>query len=135
MPMIPSGTAASTYGALKIVGYAVYAHWLNRRLKARVSPIKFGLVKTLVGFAFGWFLLAFGSRLPEALQSDFGFWLSAFPLRLLGWLLVIAYFYRSKITHWQLLGFSMLGVVISYALDLLMFALFDSLPGMEMPIC
>jgi hypothetical protein len=135
MPIIPSVVAAATYGTIKIGGYAVYAYWLNRRFKASVVLLKFGLVKTLVGLAFGWFFLFFCSNLPEALKADFAFWLTAFPLRLLAWLLVIAYFYKSKISNMQLFSASLLGVVISYALDLVMLALFNLLPGMQMPMC
>jgi hypothetical protein len=135
MPMIPSLVAAATYGTIKIGGYAVYAYWLNRRFKTSVAPLKFGLVKTLAGLAFGWFFLFFGSNLPEALQTNFAFWLTAFPLRVLAWLLVIAYFYKPKISNMHLFSTSLLGVLISYALDLIMFALFNLLPGMQMPMC
>jgi hypothetical protein len=135
MSMIPGVVAAVTYGTIKIGGYAVYAYWLNRHFKTSVTPLKFGFVKTLVGLAFGWFFLFFGSHLPEALQADFAFWLTALPLRLLAWLLVIAYFYKSKISNMQLFSASVLGVVITYALDLVMLALFNFLPSMKMPMC
>ena len=135
MPMIPSVAAAVTYGAIKIGGYALYAYWLNRRLKSNVSPFKFALVKTLIGLAAGWAFLSVGSNLPQELQTDFAFWLSALPLRLFAWLLVIGYFYKTKSTYLQLFLYSVLGIVITYSLDLIMFVTFKLLPGMQMPMC
>jgi hypothetical protein len=134
MPMIPS-FAAFTYGAIKLGGYALYAYWLNRRFKSNVSPFNFALVKTFVGFVAGWGFLSLGSNLPQELQSNFAFWLSALPLRLFAWLLVIGYFYKSKSTYLQLLLYSVLGIVITYSLDLVMFGLFKLLPGMQIPMC
>jgi len=135
MPMLPSAAAAAVYGAIKVAGYGVYAAGLAKYGRSRVHPLVFGVAKTLLGLAAG---IAFFSILAAYLPpqtSDLLAWLVAIPIRLAVWLLALHLFFRFG-QGWRVwLVAAVLGTVLSYALDGVMWLLYRVLPGMQMPWC
>jgi len=123
------------YGAIKVAGYGVYAAALAKYGRSRVHPLVFGAAKTLLGLAAG---IAFISILAAYLPpqtSDLFAWLVAIPIRLTVWLLALHLFFRFGQGWRVLLVAAVLGTVLSYALDGVMWLLYRVLPGMEMPWC
>lgn len=132
--MLPSPAAAAVYGAIKVAGYSAYAVVLARYARSRVHPIVFGVAKTLLGFAAGiGFFFVVAAHLPQA--SDLLAWLVAIPIRLAVWLLALYLFFRFSEGWRALLVAVVLGTVLSYALDGVMWLLYGVLPGMKMPMC
>jgi hypothetical protein len=135
MPMMPGPLAAITYTAVKVVGYAGFAYWLNRRTGKDVPVWKFGAAKTAIGLAGGllYFLLMM-TVFGDAKLSDTQAYIGALPFRLLAWIAALALFYGFR----DRAGFMKLaliaGVLWSYILDGVM-AIFYHLPGMAMAVC
>jgi len=134
--MIPSPFAAVVYGAVKVVGYAAFAHGLNRFARKPAAPFAFGAVKTVLGLIGG---VTYGLLIVPAIGladvSDGILFLAAAPVRILAWAVALGLFYRSRVTPRVLLTAMALGVVWSYILDGIIWALSSILPGMETPWC
>lgn len=136
MPMIPSPAAALIYAAVKVSGYAVFAHGLNTIGKRSVSPIKFSAAKTGLGLIAGvTYVFALAPSLGVSDSSDAELFLGAAPVRLAVWLLVLGMFYGLR-ENPKLIGAAVFaGVAWSYTLDGLMWLIYKVLPGMAMPFC
>lgn len=134
MPMVPSPVAGLTYGAVKVAGYALFAKVLNRYAQKPVPPLKFGLVKTVVGLAGGLAYLFLVFSLREDPPGVIVF-IGAFPVRLLAWAIVIHWFYRDGLERRTKVLATLVGTAWSYLLDGLMALIYEVLPGMVMPFC
>jgi hypothetical protein len=135
MPMMPGPLAALSYCAVKVVGYAFYGKSLNAKLGLAVPPYRFGFGKTAIGLVGGLiyvFLIAprFGRD-----TSDWILFLGAAPIRIAAWAIALAFFYK---LHKKPLIFAMAifaGLIWTYFLDGVMWAIYQIVPGMAMPIC
>ena len=136
MPMIPSPAAALIYAAVKLGGYAIFAHGLNKVAGRAISPIKFSAAKTGLGLLGGiTYVFAVAPALGISEHSDAELFLGAAPLRMSVWLLVLGIFYGFRANP-KLTGAAVfVGVAWSYALDGLMWLIYKALPGMVMPFC
>lgn len=135
MPMIPSPTAALTYGAVKVAGYALFAKLLNRYAQKPVSPLKFGLVKTAVGLVGGlaYLFVVYSVRAdtPDAIV-----FIGALPVRLIVWAIVIRWFYGDGLHRRTMILATLAGTAWSYLLDGLMAIIYRAFPdAMVMPFC
>lgn len=136
MPMIPSPTAALIYAAVKLSGYAVFAHGLNGIGARRVSPIKFSAVKTGLGLIGGiTYVFALAPALGVSENSDTELFLGAAPVRLVVWALVIVILYGFRERPKLAAAHVFVGVAWSYTLDGVMWLIYKVLPGMVMPYC
>jgi hypothetical protein len=137
MPMVPSLLAAGVYTSVKLVGYAAFAHGLNRFSGRSVSPYKLAALKTALGLVAGLaYLYIVLSIVGEAREpSDIAVFAGAAPVRYLVWTIVLAIFYGFRDNPRFTLGVAILGVLWSYLLDGLMSLFYWLLPGMEMPLC
>ena len=136
MPMIPSVLAVAAYAAIKVVGYAAFAHGTQRVVAQPVSPYRFGFAKTGIGLAGGMlYLFALVPLLQVPSGDSTLLFLGAIPVRAVAWAIAIGIFfgYRQKL-QLKLLAVA-LGVAWSYALDGIMSLLYQILPGMNMPFC
>lgn len=135
MPMLPSPLAAATYAAIKVIGYAAFAHGLNKVLGKSVPLLKFGISKTVIGLTAGviyLFLVVPYAQIDQ--NSNSALLLGAVPIRMLAWAIALSIFYGFR-TRPMLIGFAVfLGTALSYLLDGIMALLFH-FPGMEMPLC
>ena len=136
MPMMPSPLAALAYGAVKVIGYAYFARYLNQRHGESVSPYKFGIVKTAIGLAGG---IAYVSVIAPAIwaqqDSHWAFFLGAAPIRFVAWCTALAIFYQFRARKAVVAGMAALGTIWSYVLDGIMWLIYQILPGMVMPFC
>lgn len=136
MPMIPSFLAAATYTAIKVGGYFCFAKVMNKRLKHSFPPLRFGLIKVVCGFVGGFLFLTALSNLQIGTHlSEIEMLLALFPIRYLIWCFVLGYCYKLFQRKSVLLFAGLLGTLVSYLLDLIMWALFGILPGMQMGFC
>jgi len=135
MPMMPSPAAGLTYAAVKIAGYALFAKVLNRYAEQPAPPLKFGLVKTVLGLAGGIAYFFLSMYLAGEDTSDVLMYIGTLPVRLLVWATVIEMFYRDGLQRRTMVLATLAGTAWSYVLDGLMLLLFGILPGMEMPFC
>ncbi len=136
MPMIPSFFAAATYTAIKVGGYYYFGAAANKKLEQKFPPLKFAFIKVASGFVGGFlFLMAFSALVAERDPSDFEMLLTLFPVRYIIWYFVLGRCYKLFERKSILVCVSLLGTLISYFLDLIMWALFGILPGMQMGIC
>jgi hypothetical protein len=136
MPMIPSFLAVATYTAIKLGGYYYFGSAANKKLKQDFPPLKFAFIKVVSGFVGGFlFLLAFAALKGERNFSDFETLLTLFPVRYVIWFFVLGYCYKLFSRKSVLIYASLLGTLVSYFLDLIMWALFGILPGMQMGFC
>ena len=135
MPMMPSPAAGLTYAAVKIAGYALFAKVLNRYAEQPAPPLKFGLVKTVLGLAGGIAYFFLSMYLAGEDTSDVLMYIGTLPVRLLVWATVIQMFYRDGLQRRTMVLATLAGTAWSYVLDGLMLLLFGILPGMEMPFC
>lgn len=135
MPMLPSPLAAVTYAAIKVIGYAAFAHGLNNVVGKSVSLLKFGISKIVIGFAAGVTYLFWVVPHTQIDQhSNSALLLGEVPIRMLAWAVALSIFYGFR-TRPMLVSFAVLcGTALSYLLDGIMALLFH-LPGMEMPFC
>jgi hypothetical protein len=133
--MAPSPLAVAAYAAIKVAGYAAFAHGMNKVLDRKVSLLKFGVAKTAIGFIGGLvYLFAVFPLLHLQQQSELGFYVGAIPIRLLAWATALSIFYGFR-NQPSVVGAAIpLGAVWSYLLDGLMGLLFV-LPGMQMGFC
>lgn len=130
---VPSPLAALVYIGVKVAGYSAAAVFLNRRLREDARPLRFGIAKTLIGFASGCIgLLIFGMVYGDQ-GSDATLFVFAAPFRLLAWAVALRWFYRLE--RRTFLQAVLAGALWSYALDLLMAGLYRVLPGMVIPWC
>jgi hypothetical protein len=136
MPTVPSPTAALIYAAVKLGGYAIFAHGLNRIGRWTVSPIRFSAAKTGLGLVVGLaYVFALAPALGVSESSDAELFLGAAPVRMAVWLLVLGMFYGFR-ENPKLMGAAVfVGVAWSYILDGLMWLIYKVLPGMVMPFC
>ena len=139
MPMMPGPVAVIPYLGIKFVGYTLAAYYLNRRSYAvkPVTPLKLGSGRTLIGVVVG---IPTTMLLLSIYQNagSFGvlyFWMA--PVRLAEWLAVIWFFYRPTKGIWAVAPVvdSLIGVGLSYALDLLAGFLISAMPWMMIPFC
>ncbi|MFA9274120.1 MAG: hypothetical protein ACEQSE_04530 [Candidatus Aquirickettsiella gammari] len=136
MPMIPSFFAAATYTAIKVGGYYYFGSAVNKKLEQNFPPLKFAFIKVASGFVGGFlFLMAFSALVGERDPSDFEMLLILFPVRYIIWFFVLGRCYKLFERKSILVFASLLGTLVSYFLDLIMWALFGILPGMQMGIC
>jgi hypothetical protein len=136
MPMVPSPVAAGVYLAVKVVGYAAFAHALNRVAGQNVRPYRFASAKTLVGLLGGVaYLFLLLPTFDAAESSDLAIWLGAIPVRLAAWSLVLGLFFGFFRRPGVMLLAVVAGTVWSYVLDGLMSLFYRVLPGMGMPWC
>ena len=133
--MMPSPAAGLTYAAVKIAGYALFAKVLNRYAEQPAPPLKFGLVKTVLGLAGGIAYFFLSMYLAGEDTSDVLMYIGTLPVRLLVWATVIEMFYRDGLQRRTMVLATLAGTAWSYVLDGLMLLLFGILPGMEMPFC
>lgn len=135
MPMLPSLLAAITYAAIKVIGYAGFAHELNKVAGKSVPLLKFGLCKTVIGLTVGLIYIFVVIPYTQIDQhSNLALWIGAVPIRVLAWALALSIFYGFR-SRAMLVGSAVLvGTALSYLLDGIMALLFH-LPGMEMPFC
>lgn len=133
--MLPSPLAAATYATIKVIGYAAFALGLNNVVGKRVSLLKFGISKTVIGLTAGvtyLFLVVPHTQIDQ--HSNSALLLNAVPIRMLAWAIALSIFYGFR-TRPILVSFAVLfGTALSYLLDGIMALLFH-LPGMEMPFC
>ena len=136
MPMAPSPLAAGVYVVVKVVGYAVFAHGLNRVTEQQIRPYRFAVAKTLVGLVGGIaYLLVLLPSIDAGASSTVSVWLGAIPVRLLAWSLVLAFFFGFRNRPGVMSMAVVVGTVWSYVLDGLMSLFYRILPGMDMPWC
>jgi hypothetical protein len=136
MPMLPSFFAAATYTAIKLGGYYYFGSTTNKNLKQNFPPLKFAIIKVASGFVGGFlFLMAFSALQGGRDASDFEMLLMLFPVRYFIWFVVLRYCYKFFQRKLVLVFASLLGTLISYFLDFIMWTLFGILPGMQMGIC
>lgn len=136
MPMIPSPTAALIYAAVKLSGYAVFAHGLNKVAGRAVSTIKFSAAKTGLGLVAGiTYVFAVAPALGISERSDAELFLGVAPLRMAVWLLVLGIFYGFRANPKLTVAAALVGVAWSYTLDGVMWLVYQVLPGMVMPFC
>ena len=136
MPMIPSVLAGAVLATVKVVGYAAFSVGLNRIAARPASPLAFGTVKTALGLVGGVTYVLVVMQSPRlAGAGTLPFFLGAAPLRLAAWALALGLFYRRRVSPRTFLAAIVLGGAWSYALDGMMWVLYDTLPGMEAPWC
>lgn len=136
MPMMPSPLAAAVYAAVKLGGYAVFAHGLNKVSGQAVSPLKFAVAKTALGLVGGVaYVFALAPAMGISEGSDATLFLAAAPVRLLVWGGVLSIFYGFRSNPRLFAVATVLGVGWSYALDGVMWLIYRILPGMVMPFC
>jgi hypothetical protein len=135
MPMMPGPLAVITYTAVKVVGYAGFAHWLNRQTGTNVPVWKFGAAKTAIGLAGGLlYFLIMMTVFADVELSDTQAYLGALPFRLLAWTVTLAVFHAFRDRAGSMKFALIAGVLWSYILDGMM-AIFYHLPGMAMGVC
>ena len=135
MPMAPSLIALTTYGSLKVAGYAGASLVVSKFIKVDYPPLRFGLLKTGLGFLGG--LLTIGVLIAIDLGAlpDGKALLLAAPMRLVIWYSLLFYCFKLDRKSGLIYILSILGTAYSYLLDYIMVLLFDVLPGMSMPWC
>lgn len=135
MPMMPGPLAVITYTAVKVAGYAGFAHWLNRQTGTNVPVWKFGAAKTAIGLAGGLlYFLIMMTVFADVELSDTQAYLGALPFRLLAWMATLAVFHAFRDRAGSMKLALIAGVLWSYILDAMM-AIFYHLPGMAMGVC
>ena len=136
MPMIPSPTAALIYAAVKLGGYALFAHGLNKLAGRRVSPMKFSAAKTGLGLLGGiTYVFAIAPAVEISERSDAELFVGAAPMRMAIWLLVVGVFYGFRANPKLTAAAVFAGVAWSYTLDGVMWLMYRVVPGMVMPFC
>ena len=135
MPMMPSPLAVLALAGVKVGGYAWFARRLNDKTGQRVGPIKFGITKTVIGLIGGVTYLTMLAFLNSGDPSTVSVFLGAAPVRMLVWVLVLRLFYdfrgRTRLRVFAVV----LGTLWSYALDGVMWLIYQIIPGMTMPVC
>ncbi|HEY8025228.1 MAG TPA: hypothetical protein VIF60_11715 [Burkholderiaceae bacterium] len=133
---MPSPLAGLAYAAVKIAGYAAFAHGLNKAMGREVSPFIFGLAKTGLGLVGGVaYLFIVSMTIGSAHVSDAALFSGAFPFRMLAWFVALALFYGFRQRTALMSGVVIVGVAWSYVLDCVMWVIYKILPGMVMPFC
>lgn len=136
MPMIPSPTAALVYAAVKLSGYAVFAHGLNKLAGRKASPARFAAAKVGLGLLGGMtYVFAVAPAVGISERSDAELFVGAAPVRMAVWLLVLGIFYGLRENPKLTLAAMFVGVAWSYTLDGVMWLIYKVLPGMVMPFC
>lgn len=136
MPMTPSFFAVATYTAIKLAGYYSFGSVTNKKLKNDFPPLKFAFIKVTTGFVGGFLFMVTSLVLLEGRDfSDFEMFLILFPVRYAIWFFVLGYCYKLFQRKSVLVFASLVGTLLSYFLDLIMWALFKILPGMQMWFC
>ncbi|MRV76004.1 hypothetical protein GJ700_30250 [Duganella sp. FT92W] len=133
--MIPSPLAALAYATVKIAGYSLFAHQLNRFSEVSVSPIRFGFAKTGIGFIGGLLYFAVLAWWHPEHVSDTAIFVGAIPIRFLAWAIALSIFYGFRRNTRLINATLFVGVFWSYILDGVMWAIYQVLPGMVMPFC
>jgi hypothetical protein len=135
MPMMPGPIAAVSYAAVKIIGYAFFAKRLNATLKQSVSPYGFGWGKTGIGLVGGLiYLFVIVPRLGGE-SSDWVLFLGAAPIRITAWGIALSVFYRLHQKPRIFMLTILAGLLWTYFLDGIMWAVYQFVPGMTMPLC
>jgi hypothetical protein len=107
-----------TFPAIKFAGYSLAGYFLKHRYQADVSSIRFGMARAALGVFAG---MGYAFVIGSLEGSPAHFYLGLIPVRIAEWMLLIWMFYESEKLERRLLrliGYSMLGVVWSYILDL-----------------
>ncbi|HXF39277.1 MAG TPA: hypothetical protein VN687_06155 [Blastocatellia bacterium] len=122
MPGGPTGMGLiglAAFPAIKFTGYALAGRFLKHRYQdPGISSIKFGAARTVLGIFAG---ITYACLVGSVKSSDTRIYLGLAPVRIVEWLLIIWIFfeYGSLTSNKQrLIGYSLLGVVWSYFLDL-----------------
>jgi len=115
---VPIGIA--TFGTVKFLGYSGFAWMIKGKFKeCRSHPLVIGGVRTLIGIGFGCaYMFLFNLA---TFQGDSGllYYMGLFPVRMVEWSLLIWLFFDRKLEDpMRLLGFAVIGVLISYLLDI-----------------
>ena len=119
------GTLA--YALVKIVGYSLFAKYLNSAFKTNQNIWKVGLVRTILGVVLGlihnsaffsFFNISMG-RLPVGGDGTYLFFIFLILLRIIEWSLIIHWFYNKKLTkRSRAIKAVGLGIIWSFILDI-----------------
>ena len=130
MPGGPSLVGLAYFAGIKLAGYSAAGAWLRKKYdRPEAKPLKFGIARTVLGLVVG---IAFATTMLQIgiVESGVTYYLLLFPVRFAEWYVVIwGFFERHAVRPGSLIGYSLLGSVWSYVLDLpAMLAMF-ALPG------
>ncbi|MBV1775666.1 hypothetical protein KSF73_08035 [Burkholderiaceae bacterium DAT-1] len=135
MPMVPGPLAAITLTAVKVGGYYLFADWINKRVEKRFSPLRFALIKTVIGFLLGTSLLVASIYLDSPEVSGYVLYAEMVVARMLVWLVLLAGCFGLHKRRQLWLSVTVLGTALTCVLDGLTFLLYEFMPGMQMGMC
>ena len=130
MPMGGSPTIGLiAYTSIKLIGYTLAGKKLNQWYKvSKPRPFVFGIARTVLGLTLGISVLFLLDKSSSTVDSRFLFLL--IPVRFFEWHLILYLFYeRQNYLFKRISGYSLLGILWSFILDIPAIATMFVIPG------
>ncbi len=130
MPMGGSPTIGLiAYTSIKLIGYTLAGKKLNQWYKvSKPRPFVFGAIRTALGLTVGIAVLFLLDKFTSTMDNRFLFLL--IPVRFFEWYLIIYFLYeRHNYLFKRISGYSLLGILWSFILDIPAIATMFVIPG------